>query len=106
MRTMQLTPSFDLVIAWHSFFHLPQEDQRNALKLFASLLKPKGLLLFTSGPDAGEVWGKNGGYDLYHASLSPQEYEQILQQNRLQIVMHRIEDPNCGDATVWLAQKW
>ncbi|MCE0723430.1 class I SAM-dependent methyltransferase [Legionella sp. 9fVS26] len=105
MRTMKFTVQFDIVIAWHSFFHLPQADQRSTLNLFSSLVKPKGLLLFTSGPEAGEVWGENGGYDLYHASLDTKEYETILNKNNLQVLVHKVNDPNCGGATVWLAQK-
>ena len=105
MRTMKFTEPFDVVIAWHSFFHLPQADQRNALNLFSSLVKPKGLLLFTSGPEAGEVWGDNGGHDLFHASLDAKEYETILQMNNLRVLVHKISDPDCGGATVWLAQK-
>ncbi|KTD41612.1 class I SAM-dependent methyltransferase [Legionella parisiensis] len=105
MRTMKFLVQFDIVIAWHSFFHLPQADQRSALSLFSSLVKPKGLLLFTSGPEAGEVWGENGDYDLYHASLDAKEYTTILNKNHLQVLVHKVSDPNCGGATVWLAQK-
>ncbi|HHT0592370.1 TPA: class I SAM-dependent DNA methyltransferase [Legionella anisa] len=105
MRTMEFTKQFDIVIAWHSFFHLPQADQRSILSLFSSLVKPKGLLLFTSGHEAGEVWGENGGYDLYHASLDTKEYETILNKNQLQVLVHKVNDPDCGEATVWLAQK-
>ncbi|WP_058475756.1 methyltransferase domain-containing protein [Legionella steigerwaltii] len=105
MRAMEFNEQFDIVIAWHSFFHLPQADQRSTLSLLSSLVKPKGLLLFTSGPEAGEVWSDNGGYDLYHASLDTKEYETILHSNKLQVLVHKIRDPDCGGATVWLAQK-
>lgn len=105
MRTMKFTNQFDVVIAWHSFFHLTQTDQRRTLPLISSLVKPKGLLLFTSGDESGEVWGENGGIELYHASLAPQEYETILQHNHFKILIHNVRDPNCGEATVWLAQK-
>ncbi|KTD67355.1 MULTISPECIES: class I SAM-dependent DNA methyltransferase [Legionella] len=105
MRAMKFNEQFDVVIAWHSFFHLTQADQRSTLSLFSSLVKPKGLLLFTSGPEAGEVWGDNGGYDLYHASLDSNEYEAILHKNNLHVIVHKIRDPDCGDATVWVAQK-
>ncbi|KTD73590.1 methyltransferase [Legionella tucsonensis] len=105
MRVMKFTIQFEIVIAWHSFFHLPQADQRGVLNLFSSLVKPNGLLLFTSGPEAGEVWSENGGYDLYHASLDAKEYETILHQSNFQVLLHNVRDPNCRGATVWLVQK-
>lgn len=46
---------FDCIIAWHSFFHLPPSDQRAIFKNFANSLNANGVLLFTTGPDAGEV---------------------------------------------------
>jgi dihydrofolate reductase len=105
MRTLDLQEKFDAVIAWHSFFHLPHDDQRKTLKSLASLVEQNGLLIFTSGPEYGEVWGDNGGYDLYHASLSSEEYTQILLECHFKILVHNIKDPECGEATVWIAQK-
>lgn len=105
MRTLNLQEQFHAVIAWHSFFHLPHEDQRTTLKLLASYVNPKGLLIFTSGPEYDEVWSENGGRDLYHASLSTDEYEKILLENNFKILVHKINDPDCGEATVWVTQK-
>ncbi|MCX7114845.1 MAG: methyltransferase domain-containing protein [Gammaproteobacteria bacterium] len=105
MRTLDLQEQFDAVIAWHSFFHLPHDDQRVTLKLLATFVSQKGLLIFTTGPEYGEVWSDNGGHDLYHASLSSEEYEQILTDNDFKVLTHKIRDPECGDATVWVAQK-
>tara|TARA_Y100000588_G_C14268646_1_gene931204 strand:+ start:3500 stop:4108 length:609 start_codon:yes stop_codon:yes gene_type:complete len=106
MRTLDLQEQFDAVIAWHSFFHLPHDDQRVTLKLLATFVSQKGLLIFTTGPEYGEVWSDNGGHDLYHASLSSEEYEQILTDNDFKVLTHKIRDPECGDATVWVAQKY
>ena len=61
--------------------------------------------MFTSGHEYGEVWSNNGGYDLYHASLSVEEYKKIIQENGFDIQMNKIQDPNCGGATVWIAKK-
>lgn len=105
MRSLNLQEKFHAVIAWHSFFHLPHDDQRRTLKLLAGLVEQNGLLIFTSGSEFGEVWGNNGGYDLYHASLSAAEYTQILLSCHFKILVHNIEDPKCGEATVWIAQK-
>ncbi|CEG58561.1 class I SAM-dependent methyltransferase [Legionella fallonii] len=105
MRTLSLDEQFNTVIAWHSFFHLPHEDQRHTLKLLAELVLPNGLLIFTSGDEYGEIWSDNGGYELYHASLSIEEYNQILKENNFTVLIHKIRDPECGEATVWVAQK-
>ena len=62
-------------------------------------------MLFTSGPDEGENWSDNGGYLLYHASLSPEEYKALLENNSFKIIAHNVQDPECGGATIWVAQK-
>ncbi|STX52351.1 methyltransferase [Legionella busanensis] len=105
MRTLNLKEKFHAVIAWHSFFHLSHEDQRSTLKLLASYVNQHGLFIFTSGPEFGEVWSDNGGHELYHASLSTEEYKQTLINNNFKILIHKIRDPECGEATVWVAQK-
>lgn len=104
MRTINLSEQFNCIIAWHSFFHLSQDDQKVMFTTFKSHLKTDGILLFTSGHEAGEVWGDNGGENLYHASLSPEEYKNLLQQQGFALIEHKISDPECGDATVWLAK--
>lgn len=104
MRSLNLNRKFDLVIAWHSFFHLSQNDQTAMFKTFASHLKPSGVLMFTSGTEAGEIWGNNSGEALYHASLSPDIYKELLKQHGFTVVDYKFSDPECGDATVWLGQ--
>ncbi len=105
MRHLNRPDRFKLVLAWHSFFHLSPEEQPATLKLLCSLVKPQGLLVFTSGPEYGEIWGNNGGHDLYHASLSTETYQNLLTEHHFKILAHKIEDPACGGATVWVAQK-
>ncbi len=104
MRNLKLNRKFELVIAWHSFFHLPQEVQRAMFKVFVGHLNPNGILLFTSGEDVGEVWSENGGEKLYHASLSIAVYKDILKEKGLTLIDHKVSDPECGEATVWLAR--
>jgi dihydrofolate reductase/ubiquinone/menaquinone biosynthesis C-methylase UbiE len=105
MRHLDLQDKFHAVIAWHSFFHLPHDDQRKTLKILLSLVEPNGLFIFTTGPEYGEVWGDNGGFELYHASLSAKEYTQILQDCNFKVLVHKVRDAECGDATVWVAQR-
>ncbi|CZG38655.1 trans-aconitate 2-methyltransferase [Legionella pneumophila] len=105
MRSLQLEQQFDCVIAWHSFFHIPKEEQKAVLVNMIAHVAEKGLLVFTSGVEHGEVWSNNGGEMLFHASLSTEEYQQILQANKMNVLQHNVSDPDCGGATVWVAQK-
>jgi hypothetical protein len=73
-------------------------------KTFVSHLKSGGVLLFTSRPEEGEVWGDNGGENLYHASLSPNEYKKLLKLYGFVLVEYKISDPECGEATIWFAR--
>ncbi|MDF1757528.1 MAG: class I SAM-dependent methyltransferase [Legionellaceae bacterium] len=104
MRSLSLDKKFDLIIAWNSFFHLTQDEQRKMFVIFANHLNSGGVLLFTSGPEEGEIWSNNGGEDLYHASKSPEEYKQILKQHQFELLEYKIEDPDCNGHTVWLVK--
>lgn len=104
MREIHLNQRFDAILAWHSFFHLEHDSQRQMFKLFESHIKPGGILAFTSGEEEGEVWSDNGGQLLYHASLSTQEYHQLLKASSFKVLVHKVCDPKCGEATVWVAQ--
>ena len=104
MRKLQLGRKFNAIIAWHSFFHLPAADQPGMFKVFADHLHDKGILLFTSGTENGEVWGSIGGEDLFHASLDTSSYEAILLGNNFKVLKHQINDQSCGGANVWMAQ--
>ncbi len=51
MRDINLQQQFDAILAWHSFFHLDHDSQRNMFKIFESHTKPGGVLAFTSGEE-------------------------------------------------------
>lgn len=105
MRELALERKFDVIIAWHSFFHLPSADQPHMFAIFERHLRPGGLLLFTSGREEGEVWGMNGGENLYHASLDTTHYSTLLKQHHFHVLEYTPDDADCGQATVWLAQR-
>jgi len=105
MREINLKQRFDAIIAWHSFFHLDFDSQRTMFKLFDAHIKPGGVLAFTSGEKEEEIWSDNGGQILYHASLSTKEYEKLLHEHSFKVLLHKVHDPECGEATVWVAQK-
>lgn len=104
MRELSLTRQYDAIIAWDSFFHLPAEDQPSMFPVFRSHLNPGGVLLFTSGTEHGEAWGMNGGENLFHGSLDTAEYRSLLETHGFRILEYKENDPECGNATVWMAQ--
>lgn len=105
MREINLKQQFDIVLAWNSIFHLEQDSQRKMFKIFAAHTKLGGILAFTSGEEEGEIWSDNNGQELYHASLSTNEYHQLLKDASFKVLIHKVRDPDCGEATVWVAQK-
>lgn len=105
MRTMSLDREFHGLIAWDSFFHLKHEDQRAMFPVFRRHALPGAPLLFTSGPGHGEAIGSYQGEPLYHASLSTDEYKDLLGSNGFDLIAHVAEDPGCGQHTVWLARR-
>ena len=104
MRAMALGERFDGILAWHSFFHLSQDDQRPMFARFAAHAAPGAALMFTSGPEQGEAIGRWQGEPLFHASLAPDDYRALLDENGFEVVEHCARDPECGEATIWLAQ--
>lgn len=104
MRHLNLAKTFDVILAWHSFFHLPEKDQPAMFPVFRRHLNPGGILVFTSGNKRGEAWGINGGENLFHASLDKMRYEELLIGNNFNILSYTEDDPECGFATVWMAQ--
>ena len=105
MRELSLPEKFDFIICWHSFFHLSVIDQYVMFEIFAKHLNKNGVLLFTSGVQAGESWSENGGENLYHASLSFDEYKALLLTHQFNLLDYKEKDPDCYGATVWLAKK-
>lgn len=105
MRALDLGRRFDGLIAWHSLFHLAQDDQRSMFARFADHVRPGGALMFTSGPKAGVEIGRWQGEPLHHASLDPQEYEALLEAGGFSVIERRLRDPACGESTIWLARK-
>lgn len=105
MRRLALGRSFDGLLAWNSFFHLTQDDQRAMFPVFAAHASPGAALMFTSGPSNGEAIGSFEGEPLYHASLAPEEYRALLAGQGFAVVAHVAEDASCGGLTIWLARK-
>jgi trans-aconitate methyltransferase len=104
MRTLTLDRTFGGILAWDSFFHLPASDQCRMFAIFKQHAAPGAVLMFTSGPSAGEQIGSYQGEPLYHASLDRAEYRTLLADNGFDVVAHVVEDTTCGLHTIWLAR--
>ena len=104
MRTLILKWTFDGILAWDSFFHLPPADQRRMFAVFKRHAASGAALMFTSGPSHGERIGAYRGEPLYHASLDSGEYRSLLESQGFEVAAHVIEDPTCELRTIWLAR--
>jgi SAM-dependent methyltransferase len=106
MRQLELAETFNVVIAWDSFFHLTPDEQRAMFPRFARHTAPGGVLVFTSGTiEGGGIGGDLCGEPLYHGSLDTGEYARRLEEQGYDVVEHRVEDPACGGHTVWVARR-
>ena len=105
MRQIPDIGPFNGLIAWHSFFHLPPDDQRRMFPTFRRLATLGAPLMFTSGTEAGEAIGMLEGEPLYHASLDTAEYQSLLAKHGFTVLHHLENDPACGSANIWLAQR-
>lgn len=104
MRGLSLGRRFDVILAFNSFFHLSAGDQRAMFPVFAAHAAPGAGLLFTSGPAAGEVTGRVGDSPVYHASLAPEEYRKLLDENGFSVIWFRPDDAELQRHSVWLAE--
>lgn len=100
MRSLSLPLRYDGVISWDGFFHLTPEEQRPTLALFCQHLNPGGSMLLTIGDKAGEVLGTVHGAQVYHSSLDPREYEEILKAAGFLRVTIALRDKSCGGHSV------
>jgi hypothetical protein len=105
MRHLETGSIFDGIISWDGFFHLSQSEQRLLLPKLAAMLRPGGIMLLTVGPVQGEVTGTVAGQTVYHASLSPREYRQLLSRSGMDAITFQAEDPLCGYHSVLMARR-
>lgn len=105
MRQLDLGQQFAGLLAWDSLFHLSPDDQRAMFARFRAHATPGAALMFTSGNTEGDAIGVLEGEPLYHGSLGPNEYRDLLHVNGFGVVRHVAEDPSCGHRTVWLAHR-
>ena len=105
MRSVQLNQTYRGILAWDSFFHLTPDDQRQMFHQFSKFSTKDTVLMLSSGPAEGVAIGNMFGEALYHASLSQQEYRDLLAEHGFEVLKMIVEDAECAGHTVWLARK-
>jgi len=105
MRTADFGGAYDVLLGWDSFFHLTGDAQRAMIPKFGRHAAPGAMLLFNTGPSEGAVYGDMQGHEIHHASLSAAEYKTLLENAGFNVIVHSIDDPDCGGRTVWLSQR-
>jgi hypothetical protein len=73
-------------------------------RVFAAHAAPGAMLMFNAGFSHGEAVGSYRGDPLYHASLDPSEYAELLATFGFELVEHSINDPEKGGRIFWLAR--
>lgn len=105
MNALPALREFDAIVSWDGFFHLSPDQQRQSLPRILAMLKPQGRLLLTVGPGAGEVDGWVKGEQVYHASLSIEEYGSLLEKAGLRLITFCPEHPDTYGRSVLLAER-
>ncbi len=103
MRRLSVEGEFDGIISWDGFFHLSKAEQRAAIPDLAARIRPGGAMLLTVGPREGEATGTVVGETVYHASLSAEEYRDLLARDGFSEILFAPDDPDCTGHSVLLA---
>lgn len=105
MRALDLPEKFDGILSWHGSFHLGTDEQRALIPKLCGMLLPGGTLMLTIGPSEGEVTGTIGSETVYHASLDPREYRELLETEGFTHIALSNNDANTNGPYVLLARK-
>ena len=93
---------FDAAVAWGVIFHLTPEEQQAAFAKVASVLKPGGRFLFTSGDVNGSTEGQMNGVTFKYFSFNVEGYRQLLAEYGMSLIdVHK----DHGDNTYYLAER-
>jgi SAM-dependent methyltransferase len=100
--------TFDAAIAWGVMFHLPNSEQVKAIAKVASVLKPGGLFLFTSGDEQGGMDGEPfegepmNGVRFFYYSFTKDGYRDLLREHGLTLEETHLDK---GKNMYYLARK-
>ena len=103
INELSVTGKFEGIYSWDGLFHLTIDQQRKIIPILSGLTQPGGAIMLTVGTGEGEVTGIVGGENVYHASLSPKEYQVLFRQYGFETVTHVAEDKNSMGRSVLLA---
>ncbi|PIB24214.1 hypothetical protein BFP76_03015 [Amylibacter kogurei] len=103
MRDFASDEKYDAIICWSGLFHLTGVDQIAMFPKFATWLEPNGAILVATGHQDGEVYGTVANTPVYHASLAPDHYRQLLVENGFSNIQFTAQDPDCAGFSHWLA---
>ena len=101
MRRLRLPHRFDLILAWHSFFHLTARDQIRALGVIRAHARPGTLVLLSTGHRAGVAIGTACGTPVFHESLSPRAYRCWFRRYGMRVLLYRPRDRHHMGPTYW-----
>lgn len=86
--------SFDGVVCAYAMFHLPREKHDHIILEFNRILKPGGILLFSTGTDDWEGIEDFYGTDMYWSYYAPSRYRDLLKLDFDIIFEREIETGN------------
>lgn len=95
----------ELVVSFYTMFHLPRDKQANVLKVFASFLKPKGLLLITMGDRAFEGEHELYGETLWSSQFGTVDNMKMIESAGFSMVFTEMDNSGGERHQVILAQK-
>jgi len=90
--SIEINRKFDGILAWDSLFHLPLENQEKVIRKIIGMLNIDGILMFTSGGQAGELVSSMFETEFYYSSLSVDHYERILIEENCEILFNEVDD--------------
>jgi len=90
--SLVINRKFDGVLAWDSLFHLPLENQEKTIRKIIKMLNNDGILMFTTGGQAGELVSSMFDTEFYYSSLSMDHYERILVEEECEMLFNEIDD--------------
>ena len=92
--TSKIERKFDGILAWDSLFHIPLDRQENIIKKIIGLLNTNGVFLFTTGGKYGELLTDMFDEKFYYSSLSNDQYKNILEKEKCQVIIKEIDNPS------------
>ncbi|QIX02395.1 hypothetical protein AMS68_007912 [Peltaster fructicola] len=115
MAQLEFEPeSFDAIVAFYSFFHLPKEAHQPLLKKIHSWLKKDGLLMYTHSVEDKEYNSSFLGVDTFFGSFGVDGNVKLAEDSGFEIIQAEVraqgdvadpDDPDNGVSFLWIFAK-